>query len=144
MRNYEAFYDSLHREKGWHNWRAICLGVVCRPQRALVEGKMVKRLSIYLGVQVAYLVLVIIVGALVMAKPTDLQAPIPAFKVPSNESDQDRLMDELYEEFEDGKIDLSEARRRWEEKHGVDPLIKSAARNGGRNKARPVLLHSRQ
>jgi hypothetical protein len=85
---------------------------------------MLKRLSIYLGVQVAYLVFIIVLGAYAMAKPTDLGAPIPAFKVPSNESDQDRLMDELYDEFEDGKIDLSEARRRWEEKYGIDPLIK--------------------
>jgi hypothetical protein len=34
---------------------------------------MVKRLSIYLGVQVAYLVFIIVLGALAMAKPGILQ-----------------------------------------------------------------------
>jgi hypothetical protein len=98
--------------------RKITVPARSHPMRTL------KRLTIYLGVQFAYLVFVIVIGALAMAKPTDLQTPAPAYKVPSNESDQDRYMDELYDKFEAGQIDLSEARRLWEEKNGIDPLIK--------------------
>jgi hypothetical protein len=69
------------------------------------------------------LIVLLLLGAPVLAKPSAVQPPRAAVKAPSTESEQDRYLDELFEKFESGEIeDFDTARKMYEQKFGADPL----------------------
>jgi hypothetical protein len=87
---------------------------------------MVKRLSIYLGVQVAYLVFIIVLGAYAMAKPSGI-IPAPSQTAPLDpeeefwNSEEGRLVEQLYDEVTSGKTSMEAARKRLDKFTGKKP-----------------------
>ena len=64
------------------------------------------------------LVFLMLMMEVAMARDGYIQPPRAPVKAPATESAQDRYMDELYERFDAGEIDLTESRRLFEERFG--------------------------
>lgn len=63
-----------------------------------------------------------------MAKDGNIQAPRAPIQTPPMEDDADRYLDELFQQFQDGKLDMSQAKDLYEKRFGPDPLLKQGKR----------------